>query len=74
MNKRKPNKLKRIEELENIIRKNITENSDFKDKLKSFGNSYRDYKLNRHKIFQLISNKLDENSNEIAELWFLETF
>lgn len=72
MDERKINELKRIEELENIIRKNITEDLEFNNKLKFLMGS--DYKLNSYEIFQLIYNKFDETSNERAELWFLETF
>lgn len=64
---------KRTDELRDLIRKNINEDLEFNNKMKSLSNTYRDYKLNTHEIFQLISNKVDENSKELVELWFLET-
>lgn len=72
MDERKKKDLKRIDELKELIRKNIAEDLEFNNKLKSFSSTYKDFKLNRQEIFKLISNKFDENSNELAELWFLE--
>jgi len=72
MDERKKKDLERIDELKVLIKKNITEDLEFRNKIKSLSSTYEDYRLNTQEIFQLISNKMDGNSKELAELWFLE--
>jgi hypothetical protein len=71
MNEKKLNELKRIDELKSIIKENIAKDLEFNNKLNSLVKSY---KRHSHEIFELINSKFNENSNEITELWFLETF